>query len=99
VNLSEPDQLAEQVEATREQLGQTVEELAHRLDVKARATEKVAETKEHVAAEMDSLRQTVQGAGAGAWEQARQAWRRPQIRCGAAAAITIGLLLLRRCLR
>jgi len=44
------------VEQTRNELGQTVEALADKLDVKARAQEKVAETKERVVDKADSLR-------------------------------------------
>ena len=44
------------VEQTRNELGQTVEALADKLDVKARAQEKVAETKERVVDKADSPR-------------------------------------------
>lgn len=44
------------VEQTRNELGQTVEALSDKLDVKARAQEKVADTKEQVVEKADSLR-------------------------------------------
>jgi ElaB/YqjD/DUF883 family membrane-anchored ribosome-binding protein len=90
--------LVEQVQAGREQLGHTVEELAHRLDVKARARDKLGQAKANVAAEVDSLRQKVQEKGTAVGEQGRQALGRPQVRRGAAlaGALTGGVLLLRR---
>jgi ElaB/YqjD/DUF883 family membrane-anchored ribosome-binding protein len=55
-----PDAGIEEIEAdaeqTRNELGQTVEALADKLDVKERAKEKAAETKEHVVERADSLR-------------------------------------------
>ena len=42
------EQLQAEIERTREQLGETVEELAARADVKARLQEKVEERKEAV---------------------------------------------------
>ena len=41
----EPEQIKADIEETREQLGETVEALAHKADVKAQAREKVDETK------------------------------------------------------
>ena len=41
-------ELEADIEATRERLGETVEELAHRLDVKAQVHDKVDETKQAV---------------------------------------------------
>jgi len=37
---ADPDAIKAEIEATREQLGRTVEELSHRLDVPARAKER-----------------------------------------------------------
>lgn len=37
---TDPDAIRAEIEATREQLGRTVEELSHRLDVPARARER-----------------------------------------------------------
>jgi hypothetical protein len=48
MSADEPDTIAEaraEVERTREELGSTVEALAHQTDVKARAREKVDEVK------------------------------------------------------
>lgn len=58
-----PDAGIEEIEAdakqTRNELGQTVEALADKLDVKERAREKATETKEQVVAKADSVRHTV----------------------------------------
>jgi ElaB/YqjD/DUF883 family membrane-anchored ribosome-binding protein len=55
-----PDAGIEEIEAdaeqTRNELGHTVEALADKLDVKERAKEKAAETREHVVERADSLR-------------------------------------------
>jgi ElaB/YqjD/DUF883 family membrane-anchored ribosome-binding protein len=57
-----PDAGVEDIQAdiaqTRNELGQTVEALSDKLDVKTRAKEKAAETKERVVAKADSLRHT-----------------------------------------
>jgi hypothetical protein len=45
---SERDALLEQIEETREELGATVEALAHKADIKAHVHEKVEERKEHL---------------------------------------------------
>jgi ElaB/YqjD/DUF883 family membrane-anchored ribosome-binding protein len=43
---TDPDAIRADIEATREQLGRTVDELSNRLDVPARARERVARTKD-----------------------------------------------------
>jgi hypothetical protein len=43
---ADPDEIKAEIEATREQLGRTVEELTHRLDVPARAKESAARAKD-----------------------------------------------------
>jgi hypothetical protein len=98
VSLDDPVQLAEQVQARREQLGESVEELAHRLDVKARANERVGEAKQAAAVQLDSLRHAAQQGWAGARDRAGQAWQRPDVRrATTAVAIAVGVLLVRRC--
>ncbi|MFI1067492.1 DUF3618 domain-containing protein [Streptomyces spororaveus] len=46
-----PDELREQVERTRDELGQTIEALADKADIKAQAREKTADMMRHAAAE------------------------------------------------
>jgi hypothetical protein len=43
---SDPDAIRADIEATREQLGRTVDELSHRLDVPTRAKEGVARARD-----------------------------------------------------
>ena len=43
---TDPDAIRADIEATREQLGRTVDELSNRLDVPARARERVARTRD-----------------------------------------------------
>ena len=51
----DPEQLREEIEETRRELGDTVEALAAKADVKARVHEKVESTKESVAQKRDEL--------------------------------------------
>ena len=64
-NAREREALLEQIEETREELGATVEALAHKVDVKAQVHEKVEERKQHLhqvqAEATGKLRQTLDG--------------------------------------
>jgi hypothetical protein len=51
-----PDQLRLQIEHTREELGETVADLAHKTDVKAQANAKADEVKEKVHAAEDTVK-------------------------------------------
>jgi ElaB/YqjD/DUF883 family membrane-anchored ribosome-binding protein len=51
----DPEQLREEIEDTRRELGDTVEALAAKADVKARMQDKVESTKESVAQKRDEL--------------------------------------------
>ncbi len=50
------DAIQADIEQTRNELGQTVEALSDKLDVKERAKEKAAETKERVVEKADTLK-------------------------------------------
>jgi vacuolar-type H+-ATPase subunit I/STV1 len=52
------DDIQADIEQTRKELGQTVEALQAKLDVKERTKEKAAETKERVVDKADTLRHT-----------------------------------------
>jgi ElaB/YqjD/DUF883 family membrane-anchored ribosome-binding protein len=52
---TDPEQLREEIEETRRELGDTVEALAAKADVKARVHEKVESTKESVVHKKDEL--------------------------------------------
>ena len=62
---SDREALLEQIEETREELGATVEALAHKADIKAQVHEKVEERKEHLQQIQDEatgkLRTTLDG--------------------------------------
>jgi ElaB/YqjD/DUF883 family membrane-anchored ribosome-binding protein len=51
----DPEQIREEIEATRRELGDTVEALAYKADVKARVREKIGATKESAAQKKDDL--------------------------------------------
>jgi hypothetical protein len=51
----DPEQIREEIEATRRELGDTVEALAAKADVKARVHERIEATKESVAQKKDDL--------------------------------------------
>ena len=51
----DPEQIKEQIESTREELGDTVEALAAKTDVKAQAKRKVEETKARVAGKKEEM--------------------------------------------
>ena len=51
----DPEQIREEIEATRRELGDTVEALAAKADVKARMREKIETTKESAAHKKDDL--------------------------------------------
>ena len=51
----DPDQIQEEIEKTRAELGDTVEALAQKADVKGQAKRKVKETKASVADKTDGL--------------------------------------------
>lgn len=52
-----PEQIEAEIEATREELGDTVAELADKADVKKQAKKKVAETKAKATAKKDELKE------------------------------------------
>ena len=61
---TDPDAIRADIEATREQLGRTVDELSNRLDVPARARERVARTKDTAVETYRESPPAVVGAGA-----------------------------------
>jgi ElaB/YqjD/DUF883 family membrane-anchored ribosome-binding protein len=55
----DPDQIRNEIEETRAQMGDTVDALAHKADVKGRAKDAIVERKDKA---MDSITQTKHGA-------------------------------------
>ena len=86
------------VEATRAQLGATVDELAARADVKARAEEKVEELKAEAKAKVRHARHVMGGqvsTGTGIVKDAA-GHRNVQIAAAAAVALTVALVWRKR---
>lgn len=65
MSTSEPERLAAEVEAQREQLAETVDELQARLDVKARATEAAHDVTDRLTTDQGRPGPAVIAAGAG----------------------------------
>jgi len=53
--MQDPEQIKEQIDATRQELGDTIEALTARTDVKAQAKRKLEETRTSVAGKKDEL--------------------------------------------
>jgi MYXO-CTERM domain-containing protein len=62
--MSTPEQIQADIERQREQLARTVDELGHKLDVKAQARERVAEVKDRATTDEGKPRPEVIGAAA-----------------------------------
>jgi hypothetical protein len=62
--MSTPEEIQAEIERQREQLAQTVDELGHKLDVKAQTREKVAEVKDRATTAEGKPRPQVLGAAA-----------------------------------
>jgi ElaB/YqjD/DUF883 family membrane-anchored ribosome-binding protein len=99
----DPEQLREEIRATREELGETVEALAHKADLKARAQHRVDERKEQLrqrrqitkakATEIgEKVRQTSPAQAQGAVKRA-QARARDHPVPTAAGGLAVGLLI------
>ncbi|MGF1238345.1 DUF3618 domain-containing protein [Streptomyces sp. 2-6] len=73
-----PDELRQQIERTRSQLGDTVEELAAKADVKGRAKARAADLKDKAGALTVQLRSTAAQAGHRVQEKTAQAGHRVQ---------------------
>jgi MYXO-CTERM domain-containing protein len=62
--MSTPEDIQADIERQREQLAQTVDELGHKLDVKAQTRERVAEAKDRATTDEGKPRPEVLGAAA-----------------------------------
>ena len=88
--MTAPDmEMQQEIERTREHLGDTVDELAARADVRARARAKAAEMKDRAAGAAAQLRQHRLAEG---WS----AQRRWPAAAAAAGAVIVGSVLIRR---
>ncbi len=106
-----PEAAQRQIDETRERLGETVQELAQKADVKAQAQQRVQEGKDEVRARVDSLKEkavqvggrvqevTPEQAQQAAGQLAQQARARPAPWAAGAALATgvvLGWVLFRR---
>jgi hypothetical protein len=80
----DPQQLAEEIERTREQLGETVEQLAARADVKARAQDKASQLTRRLKGKAGQARQEAATAAA----RISKVTPEPVRRAAAKAAVT-----------
>ncbi len=88
-------EIQQEIERTREHLGDTVEELAARADVRTRARAKAAELKDLAAGAAARLRQRRQIQDGPAQDR-HEAPRRWPFAAAAAGAVVIGSVLVRR---
>jgi ElaB/YqjD/DUF883 family membrane-anchored ribosome-binding protein len=92
----DPEQIKEQIEATREELGDTVESLAAKTDVKAQAKRRIEETKSSIAARKEELlgkaKQASPEAAVSAASGASQKARENPLPVAVAGAFALGFL-------
>jgi ElaB/YqjD/DUF883 family membrane-anchored ribosome-binding protein len=92
----DPAQLQREIEQTREELGDTVEALAQKADVKAQAKQRINQTKASVAEKKEQLlgkaREASPDGAAGAATQASETARQNPLPVAAAAAFVFGFL-------
>ncbi|CAM5576809.1 DUF3618 domain-containing protein [Streptomyces pilosus] len=86
-----PDELRRQIEQTRHQLGDTVEELAGKMDVKGRAKARAEDLRDRAGALTVQLRSSAAHAG----ETGKQ-HRKPVLITGAVVAAAVGAVMVRR---
>jgi Protein of unknown function (DUF3618) len=86
---SEPEQIEREIEQTRTELGDTVEALARKTDVKAQARAKLEQTKETVAEKTETL---LGSARADSASSAAQTARENPLPLAAGGAFLIGFL-------
>ena len=96
----DPNAIQEDIRETRDALADTVEALEHKTNVKGRAEERIADTKERIGAAADDMASKAQQAvPPPAWDGAMrvrdEVRRRPAVAIGIAVFL-LGLLLLRR---
>ena len=93
----DPEQLREEIEETRRELGDTVEALAAKADVKSRVREKVESTKESAAQKKDDLlgkaRETSPDSVSAGASQATQKAKENPLPVAAVGAFVAGFLL------
>jgi hypothetical protein len=92
---SDPDVLREEIEETRAELGDTVEALAHKLDVKAQAKEAVTDAKDKAATTLSSVQSSATAKAEQLRETATNTYRsRPQVAWAVAAAAVVVVVII-----
>jgi ElaB/YqjD/DUF883 family membrane-anchored ribosome-binding protein len=99
-----PQELRSEIEQTRVQLGDTVEALAEKADVKSQAQQRISQVKDTASQKRDELLAkgklaTPASAGAGAQQVASRAQEKPALFAAGtalAAGLLLGLLIGRR---
>ncbi|MFE4049678.1 DUF3618 domain-containing protein [Streptomyces sp. YIM B13518] len=86
-----PDELRRQIERTRHELGDTVEELAGKMDVKGRARAKAEDLRDRAGAVTVQMRSSAAHAG-----KAGARYRKPAAIAGAVIALVTGAVMVRR---
>jgi ElaB/YqjD/DUF883 family membrane-anchored ribosome-binding protein len=89
----DPEQIREEIEATRQELGDTVEALAAKADVKARVRGRIDATKESAAQKLGKAREASPDTMASGASQATQKARENPIPVAAVGAFVGGFLL------
>jgi ElaB/YqjD/DUF883 family membrane-anchored ribosome-binding protein len=96
-DMSDPQQIREQIKATREELGETVEALAEKTDVSAQAKRRLDETKATVAEKRDEVigrvKTVTPDSAAAAAGQAGQTARENPVPVAAIGAFAVGFML------
>lgn len=90
---NDPEEIREQIEETRREMGDTVEALAAKADVKARVKEKVESTKEAAAEKLGKAKDASPDGAASAASQATQTAKENPIPVAALGAFAAGFLL------
>jgi ElaB/YqjD/DUF883 family membrane-anchored ribosome-binding protein len=92
----DPEQIQREIERTRAELGDTVEALAHKADVKAQAKQKLDETKASVVEKTEQLfgkaKEASPDGAASAAAQASQKARENPLPVAAGASFVVGFL-------
>jgi ElaB/YqjD/DUF883 family membrane-anchored ribosome-binding protein len=93
----DPEQIREEIEATRQELGDTIEAMAEKTDVKAQAHHKLEETKASISEKKDELlgkaRQASPEGAVSAANQASQKARENPVPLLAIGAFVVGFVL------
>jgi Protein of unknown function (DUF3618) len=92
---SDPDALREEIEQTRADLGDTVEALAHKLDVKAQAKEAVSDVKDKASTTLSSVQSSTAARAGQLRDSATNTYRsKPQVAWGVVAAVVAVALVV-----